>query len=62
MGLKRGMLHALGGEGALIGDSGGCERGRDVPIFAMHFGHDIARRVRDAMPWRLVGVDHRCAR
>ena len=45
MGLQRGMLHALGREGALIGDGRRSERGRDVAEFAMGFGHDVARRI-----------------
>ena len=62
MGFERRVLDALGGEGALIGDGGLRQRGRDVAIFTMLFGDDVAPRIGDAVFRRLVAVNDRCAR
>ena len=59
MGFQRGVLDALGGEGALIGDGGLRQRGRDIAEFAVGFGDDIALRIGDAVFRRLVAVDRR---
>ena len=56
MGFQRGMLDALGGERAFIGDGGFGKGGGDVAILAVGFRDDVARCIGDALLRRLVGV------